>query len=576
MYKGIGVSQGIAVNKAFVLRETQIGHYELEYAPADSVTEWRKLQQAMDESRREIKKIREQNKYLSADEMWIFDAHLTILDDPLIHNELKLLVEQQKKSALHAVREVINHFQQMFEKMEDEYMRERAQDLRDIGNRLTRNILGQKTEELPDDEPYILFASEISPSLMAQLDPQQVQAIVATHGNRTSHVSIIARALGIPYVVRVDERLEQTIRSGDVLAVDGNRGIVAHNPDDEERLQFEFLWQQFQTYKEKLSRLKNVSAETEDGYVIELLANISAIYELDVAVEQNAAGIGLYRSEYLFMERASAPDEEEQYAVYRKLLASLPGKPVTIRTIDIGGDKHAPCLPLPKEDNPFLGLRAIRFSLKHPLLLRIQLRAILRASAHGPLKLLMPMVSSLEEVIQFKRILTEVKDELRTAVVAFDEQIPLGVMVEVPAVALIMPELASEVDFFSIGTNDLAQYMLAADRMNEHVAHVYDPYHPAMIRLLAIVCKAAEEHGKPVSVCGEMASELLALPLWVALGVHELSMSASHLLQVKETVRSLRKQECRHIFEQLLACRTAEQNRNLLEEAKQIWKQRQQ
>jgi phosphotransferase system enzyme I (PtsI) len=570
MYKGIGISDGIAINKAFVLSVTQYNSQDLQYSPSDSKTEWKKLQQSLEMSRREIKQIQEQNKYLSSDEMWIFDAHLTILDDPLILNELNLLIDQKKKSALQAVREVISHFEQMFEKMEDEYMRERAQDLRDIGNRLTRNILGQKTEDLPMDEPFILFAHEISPSLMAQLDPQRVHAIVTTHGNHTSHVSIIARALGIPYVVRVDEQLERTIRSGDWLAVDGNRGVVAHNPDEEERQQFAFLLEQFHAYKEKLSHLKNVSANTEDGYSLELLANISAMYELDVAVVQNAGGVGLYRSEYLFMEQLTAPSEEEQFAVYRQLLAAFPEKPVVIRTIDIGGDKHAPCLPLPKEENPFLGLRAIRFSLQHPAILGIQLRAILRASAYGNIKILMPMVTSMDEVIAFKRMLEEARRELRTRNVVFNDNIPLGAMIEVPAAAFIMAEMAAEVDFFSIGTNDLAQYMLAADRMNEHVAHVYEPYHPAMIRLLTLVCRTAAEYGKPISVCGELASDLLAVPLWIALGVHELSMSASHLLQVKERVLKLRAIDCKLIHEKMLVCRSSGEIREVLAQAKKV------
>lgn len=560
IFNGLGVSPGISIERAFVLPTIRDEHHELfEVRPANGEAEWQKLLHAVERSRDQIAQIKEQNRYLKKAEKAILDAHLTILQDPLMLNELQMLILAEQKPALSAVRQVMRHFELMFEQMEDAYLRERAHDVRDIGERLVRNLIGSSHELLPAEGSYILFAREISPSLTAQLDPRRVRAIVTTLGGKTSHVSIMARSLGIPYVLGVDEQLESLIGTDDLVAVDGERGLVCLRPDDQELQSLRSAKADWDAHRERLAAIREWKAETLDGHGVELMANLRSVSETGHALEQGADGVGLFRSEYMFMDRQVAPDEEEQLATYLQLVRTFGDRPVVIRTIDIGGDKDAPCLPLPKEENPFLGLRAIRFSLAYPELLRVQLRAVLRASAFGQVKLLLPMITSLDEVDEFKQLLDETMNELRREKIAFNERLPLGAMVEVPAAALIVDRLAEEFDFLSIGTNDLAQYTLAADRLNEKVTQVFNPYHPALLRLIAHICRMANDHGTPVSVCGEMASEVLATPLWLGLGVNELSMSASHLLSVKERILQWRASDCKIILEKALSCRTAQE-----------------
>jgi phosphotransferase system enzyme I (PtsI) len=526
-----------------------------------------KLQKAIELSRIEIRNIQRENKFLHAGEMLIFDAHLAILDDPLIASELKLLIETRQVSALQAVRQVIRHFEQMFEKMNDEYMRERAQDLRDIGNRVVKNIVGLKAEELPDDQPYILFARELSPSLSAQLDPHKVQAIVTMSGSATSHASIMARALGIPYVVGLDEQFAAAVHSGDLLAVDGERGIVCLNPEAEQLDEMQHLLNRWFEYRDRLLQLRPLACQTKDGQAMLLTANLSSAHEVSHALQQGAVGVGLFRSEYLFLESAAPLDEESQFEVYREIARAFAPRHVVIRTVDIGGDKPLPGMSPSHEDNPFLGLRGIRLSMSQASMLDVQLRAVLRASAWGQIKVMIPMVSSLDEVLYVKRRMSALTDALRAQGVACADKVPLGIMVEVPGVAFIIDQLATEVDFFSIGTNDLLQYTLAVDRLNERIAHLYDSYHPAFIRLLMQIRQAVKATGKPLCICGEMAGDIQALPLWVALGVEELSMSAGQLLPIKQVVLSARAAQWQSLPEQLLACRTSAEIRQLLENA---------
>ncbi len=567
MFNGTGVSPGVAISHAFVLQSNEWDHSEFHYVAEDAATEWRRVMQAIEQSRQQIRDIQRENTFLKATELWIMDAHLSILEDPMMISELKTCIREQRRSALQAVRQVIHQFEQLFESIEDDYMRERVHDLRDVGQRIIKNLLGQTFDVLPVDHQYILVAHEIPPSLTAQLNPHHVQAIVTTLGSQTSHVSIMARALGIPYVVGVDATLEHAVHNGDLLAVDGSYGAVVLNPDGDELRNWQFRETAWQEYMNRLAQLKHVVAISRDGQVMELLANMNTPQDIEYAIDQNASGIGLFRSEYLFMDRPFAPSEEEQYEVYTKIIKAFRNRKVVIRTIDIGGDKSTPALPLPNEDNPFLGLRAIRFSLAYPEFLRTQLRAILRAAKHGPVHLLLPMVTMIEEVREFRRILQEVQAELREQGVAYGAEVRIGAMIEVPAAALIVEHLLDELDFLSIGTNDLVQYTLAADRLNERVANVYDPYHPALIRLLAYIARSAKQREISLSVCGELAGESLAVPLWFALGVKELSMSASRLLPVKETILQVRADACTLLLDSLLQCRTSAEVRQLLTSA---------
>ncbi|OMF97475.1 phosphoenolpyruvate--protein phosphotransferase [Paenibacillus sp. FSL R7-0273] len=535
MIQGIGAAAGVAIGKAFVLPNWEWSLPDTQVNPVDLAQEFERLYEGIRTSKDEIEFIKKEfREVVGPEESSIFDAHLAILDDPVFMSEIRGIIERQYKAAEVAVKEAIDHFVAMFDLLDDEYMKERAVDIKDVGNRLLKHLLGAPEVTLPSDtQPYILVAKELSPSQLAHLNPVYVLGIVTMMGGKTSHSSIMARALGIPLVAGLENKISNPIQTGDMLAMDGDTGIVQLHPDEATIQLYAARREKQQRKKEQLELLATVEAVTKDGVNLHLAGNISSVKELDMALKYGAEGVGLFRTEFLYMDRHSFPTEEEQFEVYKLVAQKVGGNTVVIRTLDIGGDKHLDYFQLPEEQNPFLGYRAIRISLDRTDLFKTQLTAILRASHYGNVKIMFPMISSVEEVQAAKAVLDEVKKELDQRNIPYNANIPVGIMIEVPAAVMIADLLAEEVDFFSIGTNDLVQYVLAVDRMNEQIAHMYHPYHPAVLRMIRMTVTAARGAGIDVSVCGELAADERSLPLWLELGISNLSMSPQALLRVK-------------------------------------------
>ncbi|MFI2857582.1 phosphoenolpyruvate--protein phosphotransferase [Paenibacillus sp. JSM ZJ436] len=538
MIQGIGAAAGVAFGKAFVLPHWELDLPESQKDAVDLAREFERLYEGIRTSKNEIEYIKNEFKEMvGGEESHIFDAHLAILEDPVFMNEIQGLIERQYKAAEVAVKEAIDHFVTMFDLLDDEYMKERAMDIKDVGNRLLKHLLGAPEVTLPSDtQPYILVAKELSPSQLAHLNPSHVLGIVTMAGGKTSHSAIMARAIGIPLVSGVENRLEKPIQTGDYLALDGEKGCLYVNPDTEVIEHYRSLREQQLQKKEQLQLLSSVDAVTKDGFSFRLAANMNSLKELDTALHHGADGVGLFRTEFLYMDRQDFPTEEEQFQIYRQAAERMAGAPVVIRTLDIGGDKQLEYFPLAEEENPVLGYRGIRITLDRTELLHTQLRAILRASKHGQMKILYPMISSVDELKQANAVLKQCMEELDGRGIPYDQDIEAGIMIEVPAAAMIADILAKECDFFSIGTNDLVQYVLAVDRMNEQIASMYQPFHPAVLRMLRTTVDAAKEAGIPVSVCGELAGDERAIPLWLELGVNQLSMSPLSLLRVKHRI----------------------------------------
>lgn len=568
MAKGIGASSGIAMGKAFVIPTWEWDFPEKIIDVSDLAYEFERLYAGIRNSKHEIENIKQEvSDVIGQEESSIFDAHLAILDDPIFMNEIQVIMQKQYKAAEVAVKEVIDKFVSMFDLLDDGYMKERALDIRDVGNRLLKNLLDDFEETMPpQDHPYILVAKELSPSQLAHLDASNILGIVTILGGPASHSAIMARAMGIPLVVGIEGKLAQPIQTGDYLIIDGDNGDIFVNPEPEVIDQYTRLQKKLLQSREKLKEIAGVMPVTKDGRLLRLKANIVSVKELEPALQCGALGVGLFRTEFLYMDRQSLPKEDEQYEVYRQVAEKLQEKPVIIRTLDIGADKQLDYIPLPEEDNPFLGYRAIRISLDRRDLFKTQLRAILRASSHGNIKIMYPMISSLDEVRMANELLEEAKRELSARGESYNSRIEVGIMIEVPAAVAIADLLAQEVDFFSIGTNDLVQFVLAVDRMNESIAHYYDPFHPAVIRYLKNTVDAAKAHGISVGVCGELAGDVKAVPLWLGLGVDELSMSPQSILHVKERLLNSSAAEGKAVLEQALKCKTGREIAQLLEE----------
>lgn len=561
MYKGIGASSGIAIGKAFVLPAWEWDLPNTGVDVSDLACEFEKLYESIRISKRELENIKEDiTDVLGEDQSRIFDAHLAILDDPIFMNEVEAIIQRQQKVAEVAVKEVVDKFVNMFDLLDDEYMKERALDIKDVGGRLLKNLLGFCQETIPpSDHPYILVAKELSPSQLAHLDSAQLLGIVTMMGGPTSHAAIMARAIGIPFVLGLEGKLDRPIHSGDMLILDGDEGTVFLNPDNDTVTQYHFRKQEWIQSRESLRQIAELPARTADGNLISLEANISSLPELEQALRNGAAGVGLFRTEFLYMNRSNLPKEEEQYEVYRQVAERLGDKPLIIRTLDIGGDKQLDYISLPDEDNPFLGYRAIRICLDRRDMFKTQLKAILRAGQHGNVKVMYPMISSVDELRSANEVLESAKNELSEEGKPFNPHMEVGIMIEVPAAVAIADLLAKEVRFFSIGTNDLVQFVLAVDRMNDHIAHLYDPFHPAIIRMLKQIVDAAHANGIDVAVCGEMAGDVRALPIWLGLGVRELSMSAQLILHVKSKLMQSREGDSREVLQRILTCKTSEE-----------------
>ena len=565
VFRGIGVSPGIAVGRALVIEARRPRAKKEALEPSRVPAEVARLKKALEESRRQITEVQGKiAREVGAQYGRIFDAHLLILEDRLLAEETVKYIEAQRVNAEYAVQEVLGPVRQAFSRVEDGYLRERRSDVDDVGDRILRNLLGQRaTIQVERPGETILFAHDLTPSDTATLSRDAILGVATETGGRTSHSAIMARSLEIPAVVGV-ENICAHVQNRDPVILDGLEGLVIVTPDREILGHYHARKQHLEYVGRTLHKLGSLPAETQDGYRVRVTANIEFPAELPQAKDHGAEGIGLYRSEFLYLNRPDLPAEEEHFAVYRAVAAEMHPRPTIIRTLDFGGDKLASAVQLASEENPSLGLRAIRLCLHRPDMFRAQLRAILRASAFGPLRIMYPMISGVAEVRAANALLAEVKTELATAGVPFDKEIQVGVMIEIPSAAVIADLLAREVDFFSVGTNDLIQYALAIDRINEQVAYLYEPLHPAVLRMLRTVVSAAHNEGIWVSMCGEMAGDPLYSLLLVGLGFDELSMTPASIPLVKRLIRSITYGQATDLAHGLFGCATAKEVEELL------------
>ena len=553
---GIAASSGVAIAKAFVHEEPDMT-IELKEVQ-DPESEVQRLVAALTKSKEELSVIKDKTeKDLGPDKAEIFAAHLLVLSDPELVDAVKDKITTDKQNAEYAMNEVSSMFISMFENMDNEYMKERAADIRDVSTRVLGHLLGVEVQSLATiSEETIIIAKDLTPSDTAQLNPEFIKGFATDIGGRTSHSAIMSRSLEIPAVVGAKEVTAQ-IQTGMTVIVDGLDGVVIVEPTEEEIASYTKKRDDFAKQKTEWAKLVSEQTTTKDGQHVELAANIGTPKDLDGVINNGAEGIGLYRTEFLYMGRTELPSEEEQFEAYKEVVERMEGKPVVIRTLDIGGDKELPYLDLPKEMNPFLGFRAIRLCLEEQDIFRTQLRALLRASAFGNLKVMFPMIATLDEFRQAKAVLLEEKSKLVSKGVSVSEDMEIGMMVEIPSTAVAADLFAKEVDFFSIGTNDLIQYTMAADRMNEQVSYLYQPYHPAILRLVKMVVDAAHKEGKWAGMCGEMAGDEVAIPLLLGLGLDEFSMSATSILPARSQLLSLSKEELASFANDMLYLDTA-------------------
>lgn len=537
--KGIAASDGIATAKAYLLVQPDLSFQKK--TVDDPSKEIDRLKQSLDQSNDELKVIRAKAaESLGEEEAQVFDAHMMILADPDFTGQVETKIKDEKVNAEQALKEVSEFFIKTFEGMTDNpYMQERAADVRDVTKRIMAHLLGRN---LPNpaliDEEVVVVAHDLTPSDTAQLNKKYVKAFVTDIGGRTAHSAIMARSLEIPAVVGTDD-ITKKANNGDLISVDGLTGEVVVDPTDDEVAKFKQGAEAFAKQKAEWALLKTAKSITADGKHFDVAANIGTPKDLDGVLANGAEGIGLYRTEFLYMDSAELPTEDDQFEAYKKVVETMSPKPVVVRTMDIGGDKHLPYLPLPEEQNPFLGYRAIRISLDRQDIFRTQLRALLRASAFGNLRIMFPMIATIAEFKQAKQIFTEEKDKLVKDGVKVSDDIQLGIMIEIPAAAVLADQFAKYVDFFSIGTNDLIQYSMAADRGNEHVSYLYQPYNPSILRLIKHVIDSAHKEGKWAGMCGEAAGDPIMVPLLLGMGLDEYSMSATSVLKVRSLMKKL-------------------------------------
>lgn len=564
LLSGIGVSEGIRIGKARLFVHGEVPQTTQDI-PAPSVeAEIQRFSQAVQNAVENVDAlIADSEKTLGKDKIGVLKGQKSILKDPAYCPEIEKLIRGKLFSPEKAVRQVTDQLTAVFENMKNAYMKERAADIRDAGNRLLDTLLGRQSGLSGIDSPVILAADDLAPSDTIQLNKEFVLAFATLRGGKSAHTSIFARSLGIPAVVGV-ARLLDTVHDGDTVIVDGEQGLCIVEPDEPTLLRYREKMEAEAKEHQLLNEYAARAARTADGRSILVAANIGSAADGEYAVSQGAEGVGLLRTEQLYFSRATAPTEEELFREYRKIAQIHAPREVIIRTLDAGGDKPVPYLAMGNEQNPFLGFRAIRYCLADKPLFLTQLRAILRASAFGKLAVMFPMISGYDELLQAKAVLREAMAQLSAEGAAFDTQIRTGIMVEVPSAAIQADILAKEVDFFSIGTNDLTQYCLAADRGNEKVAYLYDSFHPAVLRLIASVSTAAHEHGITVGMCGGMAGEPMAVPLLVGLKLDELSVSAGGIPRIKYTLSRLDGNECEQLASKALSCRSVSEVRNLL------------
>ncbi|MFP4198161.1 MAG: phosphoenolpyruvate--protein phosphotransferase [Halanaerobium sp.] len=569
LLEGIAASPGIAIGKSLIKVEKEIEIDKKNINENQIEQETEKLHNALSKSKEQLEQLKEETaEKLGEEKAEIFAAHLMILDDPEVIPAFENKIKDNKLNAAAAVKKVIDEFAAMFAAMDDEYLRERGSDIKDVGMRVIKNLLG--IEDIADkmEEEVIIIAEDLTPSDTAQLDTDKVLAFVTRDGSRTSHSAIMARSLGIPSVVGVGSELIEKAKNGMEIIVDGNSGDIYFNPEQSTLTEYEAKLEKYEAEQERLKAFKNKSAETKDGHRVEVVGNMGNLKDVDPILANGGEGVGLFRSEFLYMDRDQLPTEEEQFEVYKEVAEKMGDKPVIIRTLDVGGDKELPYLDFPEEMNPFLGYRAIRVCLERDDIFKPQLRALLRAGSFGNLKIMFPMISSLNELLAAKAKVEEVKAELRAEELEYNSEIDLGMMIEIPAAVMIADKLAKEVDFFSIGTNDLIQYTVAVDRMNEQIAEMHTPYHPAVLRLVKKTIEAAHAEDIWVGMCGEAAGEELLLPFLLGAGLDEFSMSAVSILKIKEILTKWTLAEAEKTSQQVLNLGTAAEVKNYLNKAK--------
>ena len=566
--QGIAASDGIAIAKVYTLTEPDLSFTKISVENTDK--EISRLEEALAVSTKEIELIKETAlKNLGEEEAQVFEAHLMVLSDPELVGQVKDAITSQKVNAEHALKEVSDMFISIFAGMEDNpYIQERAADIRDVSKRILANLLGVKIPSPATiKDEVVVVAGDLTPSDTAQLNRQYVKAFVTDIGGRTSHSAIMARSLEIPAIVGTKE-ITSLAKDGDLIIIDGLSGDVFLNPSEDVVAEYRAKAEAFAAQQAEWEKLKDADTFTKDGHQVELAANIGTPKDLEGVINNGAEGVGLYRTEFLYMDSHDMPTEEDQFEAYKAVLEGMNGKPVVVRTMDIGGDKELPYLPLPHEMNPFLGYRAIRISLNEPEMFRTQLRALLRASVYGKLRIMFPMIATLNDFRGAKALLLEEKAKLVAEGVAVSDDIQVGIMIEIPAAAVLAHQFAKEVDFFSIGTNDLIQYTMAADRMNERVSYLYQPYNPSILTLIKHVIDSAHKEGKWAGMCGEMAGDQTAVPLLVGLGLDEFSMSASSVLKTRSLISKLTLEDMKALADKAInECATVQEVEALVEEA---------
>ena len=567
MYKGTGASPGIAMGKALILKECEL---IIEKKSIEDVeVEVKKLQEAVSKSKLELTKVKEKAlEELGEHEAQIFESHLLVLEDPELLDSSIAKIREEKVNADYALNEVKEMFVGIFESMDNEYMRERAADIKDVTNRVLRNILDIKVVDLAAlEEEVILLANDLTPSDTATMNKKKVLGFLTNVGGRTSHTAIMARTLEVAAIVGLNDITEK-VQDGDYIVFNGDSGEVIVNPDEETIQKYSELKNNFEEYKESLKQLKGKSSITLDGRHVELAGNIGSPNDVEGLINNDAEGVGLYRTEFLYMNKEdSFPTEEEQYEAYKAVLEGMNGKPIVIRTLDIGGDKELPYFNMEHEMNPFLGYRAIRLCLDRKDIFKTQLRALYRSSVHGKLRIMFPMISSLEELLSAKEVIKEVLTEMDANGEAYSKDVEVGMMIEIPSAAVISDILAKHVDFFSIGTNDLIQYTCAVDRMNQKISHLYNQFNPAVLRLINMVIDNAHKEGKWVGMCGESAGDPLMIPILLGMGLDEFSMSPISILPARKFITSVNYEDMKKLAKEVLAMGSAEEIKGYIQNA---------
>jgi phosphotransferase system enzyme I (PtsI) len=558
--KGIPASPGITIGKAFLFGKEQYTIPRRTIKEEQIPAEIRRFKDALTQTKNEIVEIKKRiSEEMGIEHGQIFSAHLLVIDDSMLIEEVMMRLKREKLSIEYIFQDVLRKYIKVFSEMDDEYLRERISDVNDVGRRILKNIIGAKEDILSNlKEEVVVVAYDLSPSDTATMHKRNVMAFATDIGGRTSHTAIMAKSLEIPAVVGM-EILTKAVESGDEIIVDGTRGMVVVNPSPKTLKKYEIDRERFIVFEKHLLETKNLPCVTLDGKKVELAANIEVPEDVQSVIAHGASGIGLYRTEYLYMNRKEIPTEEVQCKAYSNVAKKMKPGSVIIRTLDIGGDKFLSQLEVPQQMNPFLGWRAIRFCLARPDIFKAQLRAILRASVYGKLKMMYPMISGLEELRQANAILEEVKKDLRKEGSPFDEEMEIGAMIEVPSAALISDILAKEVDFFSIGTNDLIQYSLAVDRVNEKIAYLYEPAHPAVLRLIRTVIENGHNAGIWVGMCGEMAGDISMTLVLLGLGLDEFSTSPIAIPEIKRIIRSVTVRQAKEIANEAIMLPTGKE-----------------